>query len=89
MRHLSKSAGGICAGVCLLASLAHGDPSVQTTDISVNGNAIGFNAGPHLKHFLVLAAKGSRLMLYIDGQAGPKVESMEWTGGALFNTNGD
>ncbi|MGA3068012.1 MAG: hypothetical protein ABSF29_14300 [Tepidisphaeraceae bacterium] len=75
--------------VCLLASAVRGDPNVDATDISVNGNAVGFNAGPHVKHYLVLVAKGSRFVLYIDGQAGPTFDSMNWTGGASFNSSGD
>ena len=89
MRHLRVLAGGICGLVCLSASLVLGDAKVDTTDISVNGNAVGYNAGPHVKHYLVLVAKGSRLVLYIDGQPGPTFESMDWTGGSGFNSNGN
>lgn len=80
---------GVCGIVCVSASLALGDPKLDQTDISVNGNAVGFNAGPHVKHYLVLVAKGSKLVLYIDGQPGPKFETMDWTGGAGFNSNGN
>jgi Tol biopolymer transport system component len=62
---------------------------VDATDISVDGNAVGYNAGPSLKHYLVLVAKGSHLVLYIDGQPGPKFDTMIWTGGTPFNSNGN
>src|ERR1700683_657861 len=89
MRRLEGVVLGICGIVCLSASLALGDPRLDQTDISVNGNAVGFNAGPHVKHYLVLVAKGSKLVLYIDGQPGPNFEKMDWTGGAGFNSNGN
>jgi len=89
MRYLRGLAIGIYGLVCLSTSLVRGDPKVDATDISVNGNAVGFNAGPHIKHYLVLVAKGSHLVLYIDGQPGPKFDTMDWTGGTPFNSNGN
>lgn len=89
MRPLPGLLVGICGLVCLSASVVLGDPKADATDISVNGNAVGFNAGPHVKHYLVLVAKGSRYVLYIDGQPGPKLESMQWTGGGDFNSSGN
>jgi hypothetical protein len=88
MRPLAGLVVGICGLVCLSATIVRGDPKVDATDISVNGNAVGFNVGAHVKHYLVLVAKGSRYVLYIDGQPGPKIESMQWTGGTDFNSSG-
>jgi len=89
MRLLPAVVLGACGLIGLGTSVVRADPKVDATDISVNGNAVGFNAGPHIKHYLVLVAKGSKLVLYIDGQPGPTFESMNWTGGATFNSNGN
>jgi len=89
MRHLRALVFGVCGTICISATLVRADPKVDATDISVNGNAIGYNAGPHIKHYLVLVSKGSKLVLYIDGQPGPTFQTMDWTGGNGFNSSGN
>ncbi len=85
MRHLRGSGAAAFFLICLSAALARGDAKVDTTDVGDNGNVAAFAVSPHVKHFLVLSVKGSRYQILIDGAAGPKIESIDWTGGTAYN----
>jgi hypothetical protein len=79
--------------VCLLtaiglaACVARGDAKVETTDIGLNGKAVGISISPHLKHIALLSQQGSRYSLYMDGTAGPRIEALYWTNGTFFNAS--
>jgi hypothetical protein len=84
IRRLRTLAIGLVSAAFLPASFALGDPKVDISDAGP-ATAVGCSISPKGMHVAVLAQTGSRYTLYMDGTAGPRMEQMDWTGGAGFN----
>ena len=62
--------------VSLSASLAWADAKVDQTPLGPDGDVVGCAVSPHGGHVAVLAAKGSRFVVVLDGVEGPKIEAI-------------
>src|SRR6516225_2237638 len=85
---MRKRIDTVCCAVAVLglwASWLRADAKVETTDIGLNGRAIGISIAPQLKHVALLAQQGSRYCVYMDGQAGPRIEALCSNSGSPFN----
>ena len=76
MRSFYGTFFGILTVITLTASLAHADAKVDEQPLGPDGDSIGCSISPHGNHAAVLAAKGSRFMVVIDGVEGPKIEGL-------------
>jgi dipeptidyl aminopeptidase/acylaminoacyl peptidase len=85
MRRSTKIIAGILGSLCISAGLARGDAKLDTTDIGPAGNTVGVSISPHHLHTAVLVTKGSRYAVQVDGVEGPRIDNLDWTGGAVFN----
>jgi hypothetical protein len=64
--------------LCLLAvsAIALGDATVEEQSLGPDEGAIGCAISPHGAHAAVLATKGSRFVVLIDGVAGPRLDAL-------------
>ncbi len=73
---LSRTIFG-CFGIAsVTASLALADVKVEQSPLGPDGDSIGCAVSPHGGHAAVLAAKGSRFVVLLDGVEGPKIEAL-------------
>jgi hypothetical protein len=76
MRKIRGGIVGFLGIVCLSAGLASADPKVDQQTVCPDGSSFGCSIGSKGNHVSVLATKGSRFIVYTDGVAGPKIESL-------------
>jgi len=87
MRHFRGRFLGVLGMVCLTASLASADVKVDKQPLGAQGESVGCSISPHGGHVAVLAAKGSRYVVYMDGVAGPRIDALLNTGGSFFTAS--
>src|SRR2546421_689882 len=76
MRHLDRKIFGAFGIVCLAATFAFADAKVEQELLGPEGDSIGGSVSLHGNHAAVLAAKGSRFTVLLDGVAGPKIDAL-------------
>jgi WD40 repeat protein len=78
---------GVGALICLLATLALADAKVELQSTG-SEDAIGASVSKHGNHVAILAPKGSRWAVMIDGVEGPKIDALlnNITGGLVGGT---
>jgi Tol biopolymer transport system component len=77
MRKIRGGMLGVFGMVCLTAGIALADPKIDQQTICPDGSSFGCSVGSKGNHVSVLATKGSRFIVYTDGVAGPKIESLQ------------
>jgi hypothetical protein len=73
---LSRMILGLFGMASLTANPAFAEVKVEQTPLGPDGDSIGCAVSPHGGHVAVLAAKGSRFVVLLDGVEGPKIEAL-------------
>jgi len=60
----------------LVPTIGRADPTVQAVPMGPDGQSLGCAVSPKGLHVAVLAAKGSRFVVLLDGVEGPKIEGL-------------
>jgi hypothetical protein len=72
----------VLAVSCLAVSVASADIKVTQDTLGPDGQLIGGSISPKGGHIAILATKGSHYQIIMDGDKGPKIDSL------IFNTSG-
>jgi hypothetical protein len=59
-----------------VAGIALADVKIEKLSLGPDGDSTGCSISPHGEHVAVLAAKGSRFVVLLDGVEGPKIEAL-------------
>jgi WD40 repeat protein len=68
---------GLIALAGWMASFVSAEIKVEQQPLGPDGDSIGCSISPHGGHVAVLAAKGSRFVILLDGVEGPKIEALQ------------
>src|SRR5665213_1797939 len=77
MRYFRATVLGVFGILGLTASLASAQAKVEQQPLGPDGDSIGCSISPHGGHVAVLAIKGSRFVVLLDGVEGPKIEALQ------------
>jgi hypothetical protein len=68
---------GLLVTSCLTATLALADAKVEKLPLGPDADSVGCSISTLGVHAAVLAAKGSRFVVLLDGVEGPKIEGLQ------------